>query len=68
MVKRIKTERFGFTHYQAFCYSCDFAPAIRTKETPTPEDVRNAVRRHVRQTGHKVSIETGVSTHYTLEV
>jgi len=66
-MKKINVEHFNGIHYHAICDTCDFAPAIRTKETPTRADVRAAVRKHVRATGHSVTIESGKAAYYTLE-
>jgi len=65
-MKKIDVEKFNGIHYHAICDVCSFSPAIRTKETPTRADVRQAVRKHVWKTGHGVTIESGKETYYTL--
>lgn len=66
MKKKIRITQYGFIHYIAFCSNCTFDAAINTDETSTRQDVRNAVRRHVRITGHSVTIEGGNATKYDL--
>jgi len=68
MSKKIIVEQYGLIHFHAYCQEpgCDFNVAIRTEETPSHQDVRNAVRKHVRKTGHRVSIEGGTVTDYSL--
>lgn len=64
---KIKVESPITPHYYAQCHNCSFDAGINTKDTPTMQDVRNAVRKHVRKTGHTVVIEKGVSTTYKPE-
>lgn len=56
----VLVSRKMITHYQAMCFDCDFCEADHVNR----ERVRRAVYAHVRATGHKVSIEKGISTHY----
>lgn len=62
---KIKVERYGNIGYYAQCSDCDWDAARNTEETPSNQDVRNAIRRHVRQTGHRVSVESTTATEYT---
>lgn len=62
---KVKVEKFGFVHYHAECRQCDFNASILTEETRTQKEVVRAVRKHVIQTGHDVSIEGGFSTKYS---
>jgi len=62
---KIIVNNLGIVHYHAFCFDCDFIAAIQTSETKTTADVIQAVRRHVRATGHTVSIESGSITRYS---
>lgn len=61
----MKVEQYGCIHYIAQCFDCEWDRAILTKETPTKLDVRNATRKHVRETGHTVTIESGKNTTYS---
>jgi len=67
--KHVKVTRYGIVHHHAVCTDpeCSWYEGIHTDVTPTAQSLRNAVRRHVRTTGHRVTIETGTSTDYTLE-
>jgi len=62
---KIHVKRYGIVHYIAQCQNCDWDAAIFTKETST-QDVRNAIRKHVRKTGHTVHLESGSHTQYSL--
>ena len=66
MPKKIQVEAFYGAHYHAGCMVCEFTAGIRTAETPTAQDVRRAVREHVRKTGHECWIEMGTTWHYSL--
>lgn len=67
MSKKVLVSRFGQVHYHGGCNVCAFSVGISTKETPRHADVRNAIRRHVRQTGHACWIEAGSHTNYYLD-
>jgi len=54
---KIRVIRYGVVHYLAICDQCDFVAGLLTADTPTEAEVRQAVRVHVRQTGHAVRIE-----------
>lgn len=56
----VLVSRKMITHYQAMCFECDFCEADHVDR----ERVRRAVYAHVKATGHKVSIEKGISAHY----
>ena len=60
----IKVEHFRNIGYVAQCNVCNWDAEAGTKETPSEQDVRNAIRRHVRQSNHMVRLETTSSTHY----
>jgi len=64
--KKIKVEAFHGTHFHAGCMLCTFATGIHTDETPAAQDVRAAVYKHVRETGHECWIESGTTWHYSL--
>lgn len=66
MAKKIQVQEFRGAHYLAGCMFCNFAVGINTKETPFASDVRKAVRKHVRETGHECWIETATTWHYSL--
>jgi len=57
---KVIVETIGTTHYQALCQNCDFCEA----DHADTEYVRQLVYKHVRKTGHSVTIEKGVATHY----
>ncbi len=60
----IKVEHFRNIGYVAQCNVCNWEAAIETKETPLEQDVRNAIRRHIRQSNHSVRLEATSATHY----
>lgn len=64
-MKKITVDNLGIVHYHAMCFACDFTAAIQTPETKTTADVIQSVRRHVRTTGHTVSVESGSVTRYS---
>ena len=61
----IKAEHFRNTGYYAQCNECAWEAIVSTKETPSAQDVRNAIGRHIRQTSHSVNLEATSATHYT---
>jgi len=62
-MNKLKVEYGGITHYYASCSGCDWSEEDHTN----PVGVRVMVRKHVQETGHMVTIEKGVVSHYTLE-
>jgi hypothetical protein len=64
-MSQIKVTPHCNIHYLADCTDCDWEVGLITDGTA--QDIRNAVRRHVRTTGHRVIIESGSSTWYELE-
>ena len=64
---KVRSDRYGIIHYIAFCSKCDWQACVFTDETPTTKSVIRATRKHVKQTGHNVTIEGGTSTKYFLE-
>lgn len=67
-MKKVVVNQHGVLHYAAHCEEskCDWDACIFTLETPNEQSVRNAVRKHVLQTGHDVTIESGKSATYEL--
>lgn len=61
---KIKVEKYLNVGYYAQCQQCDWDAAISTKETPLEQDVRNAITRHIRQTEHRVRLESTSSRVY----
>ena len=52
------------THYQALCGNCGWVEADNIDR----EWLRQQVRKHIRKTGHSVSIEKGTSTLYAAQL
>lgn len=65
-MQKIKVTNYGYVHYVAQCTSCEWDCGINTNEAETSDDVIKNVRRHVRETGHRVTVEAGRSTDYSL--
>lgn len=63
---KIKSTRYRMIHYHAVCIGCGWTAAILTERCRTARDVRNAVHKHIRETGHSVTVESGSSTKYEL--
>jgi hypothetical protein len=57
---KIKIGRQRITHYQAICHECEFVE----NDHHDREWVRREVAKHIRKTGHSMSIEKGTSTLY----
>lgn len=66
MAKKIKSKRYGIVHCMAQCQECNWEDAIFSEKCQKPSDVRNEASKHIRQTGHSVHVETGISTSYFL--
>jgi len=64
-MNKIKVTPYGVTHYYAQCAECRWDAGLFTDGNP--EQVRVATKRHVRSTGHKVTIESVRSADYELE-
>ena len=64
---KINTKRYGIVHYIAECQECKWSAAITTKKTFSTQDVRNAIRRHIKNTGHSVHLESGSHTRYSIK-
>lgn len=57
---KVKISKERITHYQALCHNCGWVEADHVDR----EWLRQEVHKHVRNTGHSVSIEKGTSTLY----
>ena len=64
---KVKAKQYGTVHCYAQCWECGFDASMLTEQADTPADVRRLVRQHVLKTGHRVTIESGTSTDYSLE-
>jgi hypothetical protein len=65
-MRKIVAIQYGYVHYHAGCSSgCDFSDAIGDGRKPA--QVRKAVIKHVRETGHECWIESGKHTAYRRE-
>ena len=60
---KIKVVRSGIIHYHAMCFGCSWSDDGYKDRV----GLRNRVRKHVRETGHSVTIESGSATMYELE-
>ena len=63
-MNKVKVTRYGSIHYYAQCTVCDFDAGMCADITH--EKVRRLVRKHVLDTGHRVTLEAGTSTDYDL--
>lgn len=61
---KISVRKYGIVHYIAQCKNCDWNAVIMTKETFSTQDVRNAIKKHIRKTRHSVHLESGSSIEY----
>lgn len=57
---KVKADYLGITHYFATCNDCDwtYEKHINLREA------RNEIYKHVRETGHSVTVEKGTVTKY----
>ena len=62
---KIMVEQFGVIHYYAQCEDCSWDAGITSNGLKSKQDVRNAIRKHIRKTRHTVSLESGTATLYT---
>lgn len=60
---KIRAVYLGCTHYYAWCDDCGWSEEDNTN----PEWVRGMVKKHIRETGHQVTIEKTAVTKYTPE-
>lgn len=60
---KIKSEKFPVLSYFLQCRTCDFSGGISAEISP--EKVRYLAKKHVRQTGHSVTIVRGGETEYS---
>lgn len=64
-MKKVITTLRGTNHCLAYCVDCDWdSSASGSRER---QEQRNALHKHIKETGHKGSIETGLVSHYELE-
>ena len=61
---KIKVIRHGLMHYHAQCDDCDWECAVYDNNN-SHQDVRNLIRKHVKETKHRVSLETGSAIDYS---
>jgi hypothetical protein len=62
-MSKIVVISYGIIHYHAMCQDCMWEDSDHIDRS----GLRNRVRKHVKETGHTVAIESGNATHYTLE-
>ena len=62
----IQTEKFGIIHAIATCRVCNWDYGLKIDKPNRMQDVRNNIYKHVRETGHKVVLETGNTTYYSV--
>ena len=61
----VKSNKGGIIHAYAKCNKCDWDGAINIDESNRMQKLRNRIYKHVRSTGHKVTLETGSVTYYS---
>lgn len=59
---RVSTRSLGVVHFLAMCKDCNW-----TYEELDSKRGRREIRKHVRETGHTVLLETAKATHYLRE-
>jgi hypothetical protein len=67
-MRKVQAARYGITHYHATCSECDFTCGISFASVEERRSVQKEVRKHVRETGHRVTIESCTSTRYYPEM
>ena len=66
-MRKVRVTKYGTIHFYAQCTECEWDDAIHLHEKNRRQRVRNSVYRHVRETGHRVQLEAGTSTDYSLD-
>ena len=61
--RKVTASSISGSHYYAQCESCDFDASIGERGE-TREQVRRKIRKHVRGTGHRVTLESNKVTRY----
>ena len=64
---KIISNKYGIVHAYAQCGSCEWDATIDTEKTNRMQKLRNEIYKHIRETGHKVTLETGNVTVYRKE-
>ena len=62
----VKSKKYGIINALAFCDVCNWTDGINIQEPNRMQKLRNRIYIHVRETHHKVILETGNSTDYFL--
>ncbi len=62
---KILIERFGIIHAVATCRTCSWDYGLGINKKNRMQDVRNNIYKHIKETGHKVRLETGNTTYYS---
>ena len=60
---KVKITHYGKIHFHAHCDNCDWQPS----DGADARVMRVEAIKHVKETGHRVSVETGDSSHYEPE-
>lgn len=63
--KKVISSRVGLVHAIATCSHCDYYDSMTIQEGT--KGLRKRVKKHVKETGHKVTIETGSVYIYSTE-
>jgi len=60
----IHVEKYGIIHYYAQCKNCGWDAAIFANASST-QGIRNLIRKHIKETGHSVHLESTSATRYS---
>lgn len=63
MKHKVKADYLGIPHYLATCLVCDWV----YEDYQDRRKGQQEIRKHVRATGHKVSLEKTVAAHYSID-
>lgn len=64
-MKKVITSKRYCPHCLAFCFNCDWTEGANGRKER--QRLRYQLHKHIKQTGHKGSIETGIISHYELK-
>ena len=64
---KIISKKYGIIHAYAQCDSCEWDATIDIEKTNRMQKLRNEIYKHIRETGHKVILDTGNTTIYCAE-
>lgn len=63
-IKKIVSKKYGIIHAYAQCIDCVWVDGIDISSSNRMQKLKNSIYKHIRNTNHTVTLETGTSTDY----